>query len=285
MSTVTVIAARKGVGLECVRRLVEKQVSEVKEIRAVVRSAKGIPSDLFPSDDRVKVVEGDVTNEVSLRAAMFEADYAIFAASGSWGKVQNLEVDERGMLKTISAAEACGVKRVVFCSSQLVDPVNGWHPARIILQVMTKGIMDSKFRGENHVKKFCETSKVEYTIVRPGGLIDGPLGATGLACGQTDCAFLGVGSHTRADVARVIVEAMKSPKTLNCTFEMAGIHGVSSPVEIEPLFADLKGDVTRSAEAAVGTSRKSSSGGRGWFSWGTATSISGAAATSSSTSA
>ncbi len=79
-----------GVGKECVLRLCEKSQEEVKEIRAVVRNPTDIAPGFFPTDDRLKVMAGDVTKEQSLDAVLSGANYAIFAAAG--GRSNNIEV-------------------------------------------------------------------------------------------------------------------------------------------------------------------------------------------------
>jgi len=244
-----VLGARGGTGKECVLRLAEKGADEVKEIRAVIRNPSVIQKGFFPEDARIKVVAGDVTKEDSLNEVLKGATHAIFTAAG--GKTANVEVDEHGLKKTLVAAENNGLKRVSICSSMLVDPVNKWVPIRLFLNTIAWGLMDSKFRGENHVREFGEKSRVEYCIVRPGRLIDGQLGGSGeIMIGQTNGHFGKGGASTRADVARVIVETLKSAKTRNVTFEMAGNAAGKQPAAIEPLFSSLRSDIDRKKDTA-----------------------------------
>jgi hypothetical protein len=79
-----------GVGKECVLRLCEKSAEEVKEIRAVIRDPSVIAPGFFPTDNRLKVIAGDVTKEQSLDQVLSGANYAIFAAAG--GRANNVEV-------------------------------------------------------------------------------------------------------------------------------------------------------------------------------------------------
>ena len=138
---------------------------------------------------------------------------------------------------------------MVVCSSQLVDPANRWNIIRLLLNTIVWGTMDSKHRGEQHVRAFCKTARVEYAIVRPGRLIDGPVGGSGgVALGQTNAHFLRGASSTRADVARVIVQALTHPAARNCTFEMAGLlaaGAAAAPPPAEDLFAGLRSDDAR----------------------------------------
>jgi hypothetical protein len=230
----------------------EKPPAEVKEIRAIIRNPSIIPSGFFPSDDRLKILAGDVTDEKSLNEVLQGAQYAIFAAAG--GRSNNVEVDEFGLKKTLIAANTNGVKRVAICSSQLVDPVNRWVFVRIMLNTVVWGIMDSKFRGENHVRDFCRgpTAKTEYTIVRPGRLIDGPLGGSGgLRLGQTNGHFMRGGSSTRADIARLLVQSLASPAARNCTVEVGGGAGTpdAGAAADADVFAGMLSDEARAAVA------------------------------------
>jgi hypothetical protein len=62
---------------------------------------------------------------------------------------------------------------------------------------------------------------MEYTIVRPGRLIDGPLGHATVCIGQHNGSFMKGAGSTRADTAATCVAAMFAEKAKNTTFEMA----------------------------------------------------------------
>lgn len=239
---VTVIGARRGVGLKCVQRLLEKK--EVTEIRAMVRDQSVISDDLFPKDDRIKIVEGDVTDVNKLRKVLNGATHAIFAAAAKHKDLVS-DVDERGMKNTMEAAEAEGLGRISICSSQLVDPVNGWNFVRMLLNgLVVKGIMDAKFRGEEHVRALAKKSNVEYSIVRPGGLIDGEIGGSGkIVVGQVKKGGLKKAtSSTRADVAGILIESLTNEKTKNKTFQMAGVKKEKAATCYNNLFDELVED-------------------------------------------
>ncbi len=70
----------------------------------------------------------------------------------------------QGVANTAEAAKKVGAERVVLVSSALVTPKNRFHPIRLILNNIRWGLMDSKYRGEELLRK----SSVPYTIVRPG---------------------------------------------------------------------------------------------------------------------
>ena len=77
-------------------------------------------------------------------------------------------------------------------------------------------MMDFKFAGE----KLLRVSGMEYTIVRPGRLLDGEGGKSNFHVAQTNSSFMSSGI-SRSDLATLLVAAIDSTKTKNCTFEVA----------------------------------------------------------------
>ena len=106
--------------------------------------------------------------------------------------------------------------------------------------------MDAKFRGEEALR----ASGLNYTVVRPGGLKDGPAGQKRLVIGQGDRSS---GAVNRADVAAVCVAALKDAASANkVTLEVVGSKeneggGGGGPVpslaeQLKGVFAGLKKD-------------------------------------------
>ena len=135
---------------------------------------------------------------------------------------------------------------LVLVSSCLVSPHNRWHPIRIMLNNFKWGLMDQKFKAEEYIRN----SGLKYTIVRPGGLKDGPAGEKTLVVQQGDKS---AGSVARADVAAVCVAALSNPKATNVTLELmnessAGSGGEQKKVlvpladQLKNIFAGLKQD-------------------------------------------
>jgi len=178
-----------------------------------VRSPSKYPPGTWPAG--VAVVAGDVTDPSTLPAALAGADAAICAASAAKGTLPAI-VDDAGVGTLATAAKAAGLSRLVLVSSALVDPKNGWHPIRLLLNNMRPGkMMDAKFAGERRLA----ASGVPFTIIRPGGLTDGAGGVSALVVSQGDHGS--PGRVSRADVARVCVAAALSPAAAGVTLELA----------------------------------------------------------------
>ena len=164
-----------------------------------------------------QVVAGDVTDAASVAAALRNTAGAIFAASAPRGGDVNA-VDDVGVGIVASAAAAAKLSRVVLISSNLVSPHQKWHPIRALLNNMRgpfsgQHIMDAKWKGEARLR----SSGVPYTILRPGGLTDGPGGQAALLVGQGDKT---IGRVSRADVAVVAVAALTSPAAVGVSLEL-----------------------------------------------------------------
>ena len=244
----TVIGARRGTGLEVVRRLTEKLNSEVTEIRAVLRVLDNAPEELrAPADTRVKLVIANASSSESLSASgcLIGSRCVFFCASAATVKNYK-EVDELGVKVVAEAALACSVPKVVLVSSQLVHPRNKWHCMRLLLNnVFTNGIMDFKFAGEQHLRKSGVQS---YVIIRPGQLIDGPLHYGSVCVGQTNEHFMSGMATTRADVADVCVAAATCDRCNNVTFECASTPAPgcsATPINADQLLGELSAEWDR----------------------------------------
>lgn len=133
--------------------------------------------------------------------------FAAGAGAGS-GTARKETVDYAGAVKLIDAAKAHGARRYVMLSA-----INAENPAaydgdsdsmRVYL------VAKSKADGE------LRASGLDYTIVRPGRLTDGP------ATGRVEIApIMGrSGTITRADVAAVMAATLEFGNTVGATFDL-----------------------------------------------------------------
>ena len=177
---------------------------------ALVRDASTAKTKL--SSD-IKLLEGDVRDPASLKAAMQAmqgVSYIVSAlGSNTFNDPANSPemVDFQGVRNLAAAAKAAGVKHYVQISSLGVTNPN--HPLNRFGKVM-----DWKLKGENSLR----ASGVTYTIVRAGGLTDEPGGKSGIRALQGD--KLEGGRITRADVATVCVKALGDRYARNKTLEI-----------------------------------------------------------------
>ncbi len=179
------------------------------QVRALVRDASKARAKL-PAD--IELAEGDVRDMASLAKALNGVQYIVSAlGSNTFNDPSNApeHVDFEGVRNLATAAKAAGVKQYVQLSSLGVTNPN--HPLNRFGKVM-----EWKLKGESALR----SSGVPYTIVRPGGLGDGPGGLVSIRVSQGD--KLDTGAIQRADVGTVCVKALGNPDALNKTFEIVG---------------------------------------------------------------
>jgi len=108
-------------------------------------------------------------------------------------------------------AKESGVKYFVLISSLGVTKPD--HPLNKYGQVLTM-----KLEGENEVRRLFSEPGYSYTILRPGGLIDGPPMNHALHFDTGDRISTGV--IDRSDVAEAAVISLFTPEAHNLTFEL-----------------------------------------------------------------
>jgi uncharacterized protein YbjT (DUF2867 family) len=162
---------------------------------------------------RVTWVSADVTRPWSLAAAMAGVSYVICAIGATERSGPNGPefVDFGGVRNLAEAARVAGVRQFVLVSSMGVESGGGF--VGWILNLIGGDVLEWKAKGEQALRD----SGVPYTIVRPGGLRDDAGGAKGIRLQQGD---KGMGSISRADVARVLVASLGRPDAINRTFEI-----------------------------------------------------------------
>ncbi|MFD1720685.1 SDR family oxidoreductase [Amnibacterium endophyticum] len=203
MSTVVIVGGHGKVALLAAQALSGQGHAVRSTIRdeaqgADVEAAGAVPWTL----DLEAADTGDVAE------ALRGADAVVFSAGagGKGGPERTRAVDLEGARRTIAAAEQAGVRRFVMVSAIGVDEplpddtADGWRA-----YVESKREADATLRG----------SGLDYTIVRPGRLTDGP---------ATNSVRIGRGIEggevPRADVAAVIAAVLADDSTIGAQFDL-----------------------------------------------------------------
>ena len=147
----------------------------------------------------------EAVGEDEVAAAIEGADAVVFAAGAGPGSGPERKetVDYGGAVKLIDAAKRAGISRYVIVSSVGADPdASGDDTFAIYLRA--KGKADAALAA----------SGLDYTIVRPGRLTDGP-GVGRIRIGRD-------GEIPREDVAATLAAVLHEPRTAGLTFELVG---------------------------------------------------------------
>src|SRR5271163_90512 len=139
------------------------------------------------------------------------ADAVVFAAGAGPGSgaPRKDSVDRAGSVLMAEAAEQAGVRRFVQVSS-----MGAGQPPRPGTDEVWAAYITAKTAAEDDLRG----RDLDWTILRPGGLTDGPpAGLVRLAAPP-----IPAGAVPRADVAAVIVALLDEPGTRHQTLELTG---------------------------------------------------------------
>ncbi|CAM9467773.1 unnamed protein product [Choristocarpus tenellus] len=149
----------------------------------------------------------------TLRTAFEGCGAVIFCASASKKGGTAEKVDFEGVVNTAKACVGLKVPRLIVISRQVSFPDSiGYKVTNIFGNIMTY-----KREGEVALEQvYAGAPKgIAFTIIRPGGLTDGP--AKGMELNQGDTIG---GTISRADLAEVAVEAALSEAAEDTAFEV-----------------------------------------------------------------
>jgi uncharacterized protein YbjT (DUF2867 family) len=145
------------------------------------------------------------------------ADAAVFAAGAgpNSGPERKWTVDRDAAVKLADAAVAAGVRRFIVVSAMGADDFDAASDDVFQIYLRAKSEADAHVRGTD----------LDWTIIRPGGLTDGP---------STDHVTIGErverGTIPRADVAELIVLLLRGGRGSRRQFEV-----ISGPTAFDDL--------------------------------------------------
>jgi putative NADH-flavin reductase len=188
---IAVFGATGGTG----QQVVEQALAAGYRIRALVRD----PIKLAARDG-LTLIQGDVLDQAAVDRCVEGSD-AVICVLGSHGSAE--PVEDRGTERILAAMKTQGVRRLIAVTSMgvgdSIEQVAAFF--RAIMKLTLKRVMEAKERQEQAIM----ASDLEWTIVRPGGLTDGP--RTGSYQFGTDKSIKAT-RVSRADVADFILREL-----------------------------------------------------------------------------
>lgn len=192
------------------RQIASQALQEGHAVTALVRD----PSRLQPSEAgepsptaAMTIVEGNVLDPGAVAQTVAGAD-AVFVALGTTRR-NPPDVVSSGTAVVIDAMKAAGVRRLVVVSSLGVadsrDQVPWWF------KILRATFLRSRFVDKEVQEQLVRESGLDWTILRPGGLTDGPPTGRG-DLGTQDSVQAGLIS--RADVAAMALRVAASAGTV-----------------------------------------------------------------------
>jgi uncharacterized protein YbjT (DUF2867 family) len=191
---IAVFGATGGTG----REVVKQALAAGHQVTALARD----PSRLVGSDPNLTVVAGSVLEAAPVQQALQGTDAAIVSL-GNTANNPDYVVSQGTQVILDAIGQLGGPRRVVVVSSMGVgdskDQVS--FAFKMLITTVLRKPMEDKERQEALVK----ASGLEWTIVRPGGLTDGP--ATGQYRAGVD-PTISAGQVARADVAAFVLQQL-----------------------------------------------------------------------------
>jgi len=192
------------------RLVVEALNRQNVDVAGLTRDAAKAAANISPDHTWV---QGDVRDKDSLVPAMEDVDLVVFAATATFGGGEGNTpetVDHQGVKHVTDAAKAAGARHLILISSMGVTDKD--HPMNKAMNNM----LLHKLAGEDYLR----ASGLNYTIIRPGGLIDALEGNKGVFFSQGDIVRSGL--IRRKDLVPVVVGALGNADAFNKTFEVFG---------------------------------------------------------------
>jgi uncharacterized protein YbjT (DUF2867 family) len=185
------------------RHVLTRALEQGHDITALVRD----PAKLGDRRADVTLVEGDVLDQDRVDACIDGAD-AVICILGSHKNRDPIEA--RGTVPILDAMQRLGVRRLIAVTSLGVgDSADQLAaPFRLFMKLTIGGIMQAKEEQERLIRE----SALDWTIVRPGGLTDGP--HTGHYKAGTDKSIR-AGRIRRADVADFVLTQLDDDRFLH----------------------------------------------------------------------
>jgi uncharacterized protein YbjT (DUF2867 family) len=203
MSTIAIVGGHGKVALLLAQAL-DKQGHVVRSL--IRREEQGADVEHTGAIPYLLDIEGSDPGDFA--DAFGDADAVVFSAGG--GPDGNAErkrtVDLEGSLKSIEGAKRAGISRFVQVSAMGVD-----EPLADDTDPVWRAYVEAKRDADAALR----ASGLDWTIVRPGRLTDGPA-TDSIRTGER----LPTGEIARADVAALIVAVLEDDSTIGAQFEV-----------------------------------------------------------------
>jgi putative NADH-flavin reductase len=198
---IAVFGATGGTG----RQIVEQALAQGHAVVALVRSLEKLPL----TNDHLTLIQGDVLDRAAVDRTVAGAD-AVFVSLGNTPNNPAMVVSE-GTKVVMAAMQAAGVKRLIVISSLGVGDSKDQIP--LFFKLIVGTVLRKAFQDKEAQEQLVKSSGLDWTIIRPSGLTDGP--PTGVYRAGTDPVE---GRQiSRADVAAFALAELGSGQYLHKT--------------------------------------------------------------------
>jgi uncharacterized protein YbjT (DUF2867 family) len=223
------------------RQITRLALDQGFQVKCFVRNAKKAG---FLKEWGADLIVGNLTKPETIARAMKGVTQVIDAATTrATDSLRIKDVDWTGKLSLIQAAEKANIEKFVFFSILNAEK----YPA--------VPLMDIKYC----VEKFLSETKLNYTILRPCGFMQGLIGQYGIPMLENQTIWVTgeaspIAYMNTQDIAKFAIAALKLEQAERKTFAIAGPKAWA-PSEILRLCERLSGRTARTASMPIGLLR------------------------------
>jgi len=183
------------------RQLVEQALEKGYRVTAFVRREHAIETD----HKNLRVIVGSITDPVKVKEAVNGQDACISVMGGN-SLTRHADEFKAGIELIVSTMEEAGVRRLIYLSSGGAGESRYYLPQPVrflICDIMLRIPLADHFANEQKIA----ASSLSWTVVRPGGLTDGPMTGN-MSHGSGKTSMKGMTQISRANVASFILSQL-----------------------------------------------------------------------------
>ena len=193
-----VIGATRGIG----RNLVEQALDEGHSVRALVRDPERLPV----RHERLDVVKGDIRDQAAVGQAVADQQ-AVCITIGINPTRKPVSVFSAGTQNVIDAMTG-SASGLLICVTGIGAGDSKHHGGFFYDKIFNPLLLKTIYADKDRQEALVRNSELEWVIVRPAFLTNGPLTATYRAL--TELEGVKAGKISRADVAHFILTEIQS---------------------------------------------------------------------------
>ena len=202
---ILIVGATRGIG----RQLLEQALTSGHTVTALVRNPQGLAT----QHQRLRVVKGDILDSDSVAVAMAGQD-AVCCTIGVKAPWIRVTVFSEGTRNLLQAMKKTGVRRLI-CVTGIGAGDSKGHGGFLYDRIFYPLLLWPIYADKDRQESLIRASDVDWTIVRPGFLTNGPL--TGNYRMPTNMTGVTAGRVSRADVAHFILKELEAKQYLRQT--------------------------------------------------------------------
>ncbi|KAI9663493.1 MAG: hypothetical protein M1831_002502 [Alyxoria varia] len=225
----TLILGGSGKVARHLTRILVGEISPAHTVHSIIRNPSQSPEiESLGGKPVVQSIEDSSASDLAATMSSVRPDAVVWAAGAGGGNPERTQnVDYLGAVKCMDAAKQAGVKRYVVISAIDVrdrdgKPTPDWYndvskDRSDKVWGFIEPYMRAKFAADRELRVGNSERKLDYTIVRPGGLSNEP-GVGKVAAGKVSLGTM----ISREDVARVVATALQNDGTIGLAFDVVG---------------------------------------------------------------